>query len=135
MTEPARPLVSLTELLFIHTVMVDRYGGVIGVRDHGLIESALNRPLSGFGGQRQYATPFERAAVIWLGLIKNHGFVDGNKRTATMAMQLWLDREGFALEVAHELLVIQALAIANDRVSLDEPAGWLGSRSRPIDSP
>jgi death-on-curing protein len=134
-TEPARPLVSLSELLFIHTVMMDRYGGGIGVRDHGLIESALNRPLSGFGGQRQYRTPFERAAVLWLGLIKNHGFVDGNKRTATMAMQRWLDREGFVLEVVDESLVTQAVAIANDRVSLDELAVWLESHSRPIDPP
>jgi death-on-curing protein len=129
-TEAGHPLVSFAEVLFMHTVMIDRYGGGIGVRDHGLVESALHRPISAFGGRLRYRTPFRRAAVLWLGMVKNHGFVDANKRTATMATQLWLEREGFALEARDEDLVAQALAVADDLVSLDELAAWLESRAR-----
>ena len=115
--------------------MVDRHGGGIGLRDQGLIESALNRPLSAFGGQLQYGTPFHRAAVLWLELVKNHGFVDANKRTATMAMQRWLDREGFFLEAPDEDLTSLVVAIADERASTEELAGWLESHSRPVEPP
>ena len=73
--------------------------------------------------------------MLWVGLIKNHGFVDGNKRTATMAMQRWLDREGFALNVADEELVALAVAIANDNAAPHDVASWLEASSRPIGPP
>ena len=130
MTDLDRPLVIFAEALFMHTVMVDRYGGGIGVRDHGLVESALHRPLSAFGGRLQYRTPFHRAAVLWLGLVKNHGFVDANERTATMAMQLWLEREGFVLDARDEELVAQAVAVADDQTSVEGLAAWLESRAK-----
>jgi death on curing protein len=129
-TDVDRPLVTFAEVLFMHTVMVDRYGGGIGVRDHGLVESALHRPLSALGGRLQYRTPFQRAAVLWLGLVKNHGFVDANKRTATMAMQLWLEREGFVLDIRDEELVAQAVAVADDQISLEVLAAWLEWRAK-----
>lgn len=119
--------------MFMHTVMRDRYGGGIGVRDQGLIESALARPLAGFQGDALYRTPFLRAAVLWVGLIRNHGFVDANKRTSTMAMQLWLDREGFDLDVPGAELIDMAVSIANKKVELEEVAAWLEDHSVPTD--
>lgn len=133
MSSPARPLVTLEELMFMHTVMRDRYGGGIGVRDQGLIESALARPLAGFQGDALYRTPFLRAAVLWVGPIRNHGFVDANKRTSTMAMQLWLDREGFDLDVPGAELIDMAVSIANKKVELEEVAAWLEDHSVPTD--
>lgn len=133
MSPPTRPLVSLEELMFMHTVMRDRYGGGIGVRDQGLIESALARPLAGFQGEAVYRTPFLRAAVLWVGLIRNHGFVDANKRTSTMAMQLWLEREGFELNAPGSELVDTAVAIANKKVEMEEVAAWLEAHSAPAE--
>ena len=132
MTAPAEPLVSLAELMFIHTVMIDRYGGHIGVRDHGLIESALARPLASFEGRDLYPGPFLRAAVLWLGLIKNHGFVDANKRTSTMATQRWLHREGFDLLVETADLVEMAVRIANSGIEIEELTRWLEDHARPV---
>ena len=125
MTAPAEPLISLAELMFIHTVMIDRYGGHIGVRDNGLIESAVARPLASFEGRDLYPDPFLRSAVLWLGLIKNHGFVDANKRTSTMAMQRWLHREGFDLFVEYADLVEMAVRIANSGIGVEDLALWL----------
>ena len=131
MTAPAEALVSLAELMFIHTVMIDRYGGHIGVRDAGLIDSVLAGPLASFG-RVLYPNPFLRAAVLWHGLIKNHGFVDAKKRTSTMAMQRWLHREGFDLFVPQSDLVVMAVRIANSGITVEELANWLEDNAQPV---
>ena len=76
------PLMGLEGLVWMHTVAVEEFGGSSGIRDRGLLESALARPLASFGGRNLYDTPFKRAAVLAESLAPYHGFVDGNKRTA-----------------------------------------------------
>jgi death on curing protein len=68
---------TLDEVLFIHADQIDRYGGIHGVRDFGLLDSALSRPRSGY-----YTTLLEQAAALWESFAQNHAFLDGNKRTA-----------------------------------------------------
>jgi death-on-curing protein len=114
-----------------HVRLVREFGGGIGVRDTGLIESALSRPLATYEGALLHRTPFERAAVLWLGLIRNHGFVDANKRTATAAMARWLVTEGFRLRSGQDELVEMAVAIADKRVELAEATAWLEAHSEP----
>ena len=67
--------VSIGDVLAIHATLIHLYGGSDGVRDIGLVESALARPQAGFGGYDAYPTLFEKAAVLLRGIIKNHGFV------------------------------------------------------------
>lgn len=116
----------------VHVAIVKRYGGSVGVRDAGLIESALNRPLTTFGGERKYKTGFERAAALWVALVRNHGFLDGNKRTATAAMARWLLAEGFRLRSGQDELVEAAVAIANKGLDEAGAAAWLEGHSEPI---
>lgn len=130
---PARPL-SLRWIMTAHVRLVREYGGGIGVRDVGLIESALHRPLASFGGKPLHKTAFERAGVLWLGLIRNHGFVDGNKRTATASMARWLLLEDYRLKCGQDELVEMAVAIAQRQVELDEVARWLEQHSAPSES-
>lgn len=85
--------------------------------------------MAGSGGQLLYRTPFARAAALAEGLALNHGFVDGNKRTALYAMAFWLEREGYRLETADEELVDLALKIARDEVDIETVATWLEERS------
>jgi death-on-curing protein len=129
-TPPERPL-GLRWLMTAHVRLVREFGGGIGVRDAGLLESALNRPLARYEGKPLYQTPFERAAVLWLGLIRNHGFVDANKRTATAAMARWLLAEGYRLRSGQDELVDTAVAIAAKQLELAEVAAWLEARSEP----
>lgn len=131
MTRPAEPL-SLRWLMTAHILLVKRYGGGIGVRDSGLIESALNRPLTSFGGKLKYQTAHERAAALWVALIRNHGFVDGNKRTATAAMARWLAVEGYRLRAGQDELVEAAVQIANKGLDETSAAEWLALHSIPI---
>jgi len=127
---PLKPLISLEELVWMHTVAVEEFGGTTGVRDRGLLESALTRPLASFGGRNLYDTPFKRAASLAESLVLNHGFVDGNKRTAMYAMAAWLEREGYAIEAERGGLRDLALAIASHELSPEQIAAWLEQRSK-----
>jgi death on curing protein len=116
----------------MHTVAVEEFGGSSGIRDRGLLESALARPLASFGGRNLYETPFKRAAALAESLVLNHGFVDGNKRTAMYAMAAWLEREGSVIEAARGELRDLALSIASHEVGIEQVADWLEQRARPI---
>ena len=114
----------------MHTVAVTEFGGSQGIRDRGLLESAIARPLATFGGKNLYDTPFKRAAALAESLVLNHGFVDGNKRSAMFAMAAWLDREGYSIDAARGELRDLALSIASHEHSTEQIAAWLAQRSR-----
>jgi len=80
---------TLDEALRIHELLIAAFGGARGVRDHGLVESALLRPQTGY-----YADLIEEAAALWESLTLNHGFVDGNKRVAFACVELFLQLNG-----------------------------------------
>jgi death on curing protein len=127
-----KPLISLEGLVWMHTVAVEEFGGSNGIRDRGLLESALARPLASFGGKNLYDTPFKRAAALAESLVLNHGFVDGNKRTAMYAMAAWLEREGYVIEAERGALRDLALSIASHELSTEQIAAWLEQRSNQI---
>lgn len=116
----------------MHTVAIEEFGGATGIRDRALLESALARPLATFGGKQLYDTPMKRAAALAESLVLNHGFVDGNKRTAMYAMAGWLEREGFGIDAARGELRDLALAIATRKMDLDQIAAWLEKYARPL---
>jgi death-on-curing protein len=95
---------SRNEALEIHRVLLERFGGPAGVRDTGLLESALYRPRTG-----HYADLAEMAAALFESLIMNHPFVDGNKRVAFFATDVFLRMNGYRLKVdadkAHRFLI------------------------------
>jgi death on curing protein len=129
---PVKPLISLEGLVWMHTVAVEEFGGSNGIRDRGLLESALARPLASFGGKNLYDTPFKRAAALAESLVLNHGFVDGNKRTAMYATAAWLEREGYEIEAERGALRDLALSIASHELSMEQIAAWLEQRSNQI---
>lgn len=88
---PARIYLTLDDVIWIHEEQLRLYGGATGVRDKGLILSALLRPQSGY-----YADLIEEAAALWESLAMNHGFVDGNKRVAFAGTILFLQANGAA---------------------------------------
>ena len=123
--------ISLRWLMTAHVRLIRDFGGGIGVRDAGLLESALNRPLASFEGQPLYQTPFQRAGILWIGLIRNHGFVDGNKRTATAAMARWLLAEGYHFRAGQDELVAMAVGIANKDHEVEAVSKWLEAHAGP----
>ena len=110
-------------LLAVHEEQLAEHGGASGIRDQGLFESALARPVN----MAAYDTPdaCALAASYAVGLAKNHPFVDGNKRTAYVAMELFLALNGLTLTADDASCVITMLAVAASEMSEQELAAWL----------
>jgi death-on-curing protein len=87
--------------------------------------------MASFDGALLYATPFMRAAALLESLVRNHGFIDGNKRVAIMAAAFWLEREGYGLVVSQEDLYERTMEAAQGRLPLDQIAAWLEKGSEP----
>src|SRR3989338_4208014 len=92
--------VSLEEVIFYHSAVIQEYGGSHGIRDLGLLESAVKRPEQSFGGQELYPTIWLKAAALFHGLVFNHAFVDGNKRIALTATGIFLKFQGWHITVS-----------------------------------
>lgn len=118
--------------MWLHAVVIEEFGGAPGIRDRGVLESAIGRPLSTFGRKNLYGSPFKRAAALAESIVLNHGFVDGNKRTAMYAMGAWLEREGYRIETKRGELRDLALSIARKSFTIDQIASWLKERSKRI---
>ena len=118
----------LEAILAAHDEQLAEHGGGAGIRDQGLLESALARPLN----VRAYGEPSlaRLAAAYAFGIAKNHPFVDGNKRAALVAAELFLAVNGFDL-IADDVEVVKAfLALAAGEVSEEELAAWIDRNSR-----
>ena len=122
MTEPR--WLSSVHILSIHADQIQAHGGSLGLRDRGLLESALERPRNRFLYDTEADLP-AIAAAYGFGLSSNHPFVDGNKRVAFQAMYLFLGLNGFRIDAPEEEVVTLILSLASG--DLDEPAlaDWL----------
>lgn len=118
-------------VLFLHQQILERFGGSAGVRDGGLLESAVYRPQATFGGQDLYPDLFIKTAALGHSLIRNHPFVDGNKRTGFEAMRLMLRENGCDLRASIEAKFDFTMSIAERKLTEQEIADWLKSHSRP----
>ena len=95
---------STEHILFIHYRLIEETGGRHGVRDLSLLISAQARPMSTFGGSDLYPDIFTKTAALMHLLIKNHPFIDGNKRTAITSSSIFLVRNNYLLKVSNEEL-------------------------------
>ncbi len=111
-------------VLYLHYRIIERTGGRHGVRDVRLLESALARPFAAFDGHELYPDVYLKAAVLAVGIIKNHPFIDGNKRTGIASAALFLENEGLTLSVSQKELVRFTNAIAEGKVDINEAARW-----------
>ncbi len=123
---------SITQVLAIHDQMIKRFGGSAGVRDLGLIKSAIARPQATFDGVDLYQTLFDKAAALLQSLLKNHPFIDGNKRTALSSAGIFLASNGYKLMNRHKQEVTFTLAVANDKLTLQDISNWFKKYSTKI---
>lgn len=90
-------ILSKEQLLLLHQNLLERYGGIYGIRDEGLLDSALNAPFQSFDGYEFFPTVIDKAVRLCIGLIQNHPFHDGNKRIGTLALLTMLDLNHISL--------------------------------------
>jgi death-on-curing protein len=117
------------QVLFIHYRLVSETGGEHGVRDLGLVESAVARPGTTFDGQELYPDVFEKAAALMESLVNNHPFVDGNKRTGIACAVLFLQQNGVLFSAKNADLEKFTLRVASSKAGRAEIAQWLKKHS------
>lgn len=120
------------QIMFIHSRLIKETGGSLGVHDLSSLLSAVGRPQSSFDDQDLYPDLFTKAAALLDSLIRNHPFVDGNKRAGMAAAALFLRRNGYQLKTTQEELVRTAMGVAQSQLTIEETAAWLQDNSKPI---
>jgi death-on-curing protein len=116
---------TLNELLGLHRLLVEQSGGSAGIHSVGALESALAQPRLTFSGEDLYPTIVEKAAALGFSLIRNHPFVDGNKRTGHAAMEVFLILNGYEIDAPvdeQEQVILQFAAGELERKAFIE---WL----------
>ena len=124
---------SLAEVLKLHDLIISETGGSHGLRDLGLLESALGQPQQTFGGDDLYPSLVAKASAVGFSLIKNHPFVDGNKRIGHAAVEAMLMLNGFELSAGVDESEAEILAVASGSRTRDDFQEWLEEHLIPID--
>lgn len=112
-------------ILVFHQDQIETYGGSPGIRDEGLLDSALAQPQASFDGEYVHENIFEMAAAYGFHICKNHPFYDGNKRTALIAMYTFLYVNGYQLKADKKSLYAVVMDLANGKVEKKELAAYL----------
>ena len=116
---------SKEKVLLLHQIMAEATGGSVGVRDDGLLDSALEAAFAGFGGKEFYPTKEEKGARIGFSLISNHAFVDGNKRIGIYVMLSFLEMNGIRIQCTDDELVHVGLSVADGSMGYEELLDWM----------
>ncbi len=110
---------SIEKIITINDQHIRLFGGMHGVRDVNLLESAVARPQTTFGGVFAYHDEYTMAAVYAHGIIKNHPFIDGNKRTGMAAALIFLDINGFEASLSNDDVFDLGIALATSKISYE----------------
>lgn len=118
-------MISLSEATLIQDVLIEKFGGSKGIHDKSLLESALSRPFQTFDGKDLYIDNIQKAAALIESIIKNHPFIDGNKRIGYVLMRLWLLQNGFDVKATQEEKYLFVIGIASGESDIKDISKWL----------
>ncbi|MBZ4666398.1 type II toxin-antitoxin system death-on-curing family toxin [Mahella sp.] len=114
-----------TQVIKMHNLLIQETGGSEGIRDDGLLDSALNAPFQTFDGEDLYKTVPAKAAKLAFFLINNHPFVDGNKRIGILAMLVFLEINGIEVNCTDDELIELGLGLADGTVNNEDLLSWI----------
>ncbi len=121
---------TIQEVLYFHRAQIEQFGGSKGVRDPGLLESALAQPCASFGGEYLHRGLFEMAAAYLYHIVQNHPFVDGNKRVGLESALAFLALNGVEIDAPDDDLESLVLAVASGQADKTQAAAFLDKHSR-----
>lgn len=116
---------SKSQVLLIHDQLITETGGSYGLRDEGMLDSALNAPFQTFGGEDVYPSLEQKATRLCFGLVKNHPFIDGNKRIGAHAMLVFLALNGIELQYSQTELSDIILQLAAGEIDTEDLLYWI----------
>lgn len=117
--------VKTEDVIRLHSQIIQTTGGIDGIRDQGILESAICAPLQTFGGQELFPTDIEKIARIGYGLASNHAFLDGNKRIGALMTQLLLKWNGYSLKLEVGELADMFISIADKSATEADLLEWI----------
>ena len=117
--------ISKEKVLLLHKILAEATGGGVGIRDEGLLDSALEGVFAGFGDKEFYPSKEEKGARLGYTLISNHAFVDGNKRIGVYVMLSFLEMNGIRIRCTDEELVRIGLSVADGTMGYEELLQWV----------
>jgi death-on-curing protein len=118
-------MIEVSEVERIHDILIGRFGGAKGIRDKGILESAIGRPFQTFDGKDLYPDPVDKAAAIFESIVSNHPFVDGNKRTAYVLLRLILKRNQLDINVDQDVKYDFVIKAAKGELTFDKIRAWI----------
>ena len=118
-------VLSKQQILLLHSQLISGTGGSDGLRDVGLLESAINSPFQQFGNEDLYQTIQQKASRLCFGLVNNHPFIDGNKRISAHVMLVFLALNGIELEYTQDDLSSTILKVASNEISYQQLTKWI----------
>lgn len=118
-------MILIEDILLLHHLSIEEYGGSHGIRDEQLLLSAIARPYQTFDGRELYTTPIEKAAALCESLIVNHPFVDGNKRIRLLATLALLKNHDIETDVSGEDLYNFIISISTGKTNFNDIVNWL----------
>ncbi len=118
-------ILSKSQILMMHKSLVEETGGLDGIRDEGLLDSAINAPFQRFDNTDLFPSIQQKAARLGYGLIKNHAFTDGNKRIGAHTMLVFLALNGIELDYKQEELYTTILNLADGKLELNDLTKWI----------
>lgn len=113
------------QVLMLHERLIQTTGGSLGIRDEGMLDSALSNPFQTFGGEELYPSIQAKAAQLCYGLVKNHSMIDGNKRLGTHVMLVFLALNGYELLYSQDELSTTILALASGELGEEDVLQWI----------
>lgn len=125
-------MITLDNLLLLHSFSIRDFGGSQGIRDIDLLKSAVERPYATFDGQELYATPAAKAAAILESILKNHPFVDGNKRTGWLACIVILRLNNYTFTLTEEEAYLFVIKIASSNTEFEIIVDYIQSNVKRI---
>ena len=117
--------ISSEKIKLLHQLMAEATGGSIGVRDEGLLDSAVESAFATFDGVELYPSKEEKAAKLGYSLVSNHAFVDGNKRIGVYVMISFLELNGIHIESSDEDVIALGLGVADGSMSQEDVLKWI----------
>lgn len=120
---------SKEKVLLLHQLMAEATGGSVGIRDNGLLESALENCFATFNGVELYPTKEEKGARLGYSLISNHAFVDGNTRIGVYIMLSFLELNGIKIDATNDEVVAIGISIANGKMKYEELLDWVNKHT------
>ena len=116
---------SKQQIMHLHSLAIKKTGGLDGIRDEGLLDSALNSPFQSFAGEELYPSIQSKAARLGFSIINNHPFLDGNKRIGILVMMVFLDVNGIELLCSDEDVIDLGLGVASGKYDSEYMKEWI----------